>query len=397
MPISSAYGCIYQDETYLNGISIGKNGPTPKISVRMDLSSPENHKRVRPSDLLSNPTSYQKYLVTQRWGQYGKIYTAGSIRKVTQDGSAGYFPYDQLVVHHPPEPPNVINRALVKLKEDRVNLGIMLGEYRRTAGLFAHVGSRLIYAYSKAKHGFITEAVKSLGQAAAPSKEGARRTTKKYGGKRYDGLRGGHSFSNAWLQYHFGVEQLVRDLKKAVDELSGKLKTLPDPILRASATSRSSQDQIYLVGGRTVSYYSVWKDKYTVVGWCDATELRELSNHGLTSPFALAWELLYLSWAVDYVVKVGEWLEALDVPMQFKRLVAWKSSSKRGTGVSLPFQPSNPAEKWTQMPKAEVHWRFTSRTVLAPSASPPRWKPSPSAIHIASITALAKQTLNNRR
>lgn len=398
MSIQTSYGNItYNITRSLSGTEIGHNGPDFAISARQVLSDRTTDRRVKPrTNLIFSPTSYSRSRMVQKWGQTFSI--AKTIYNTTeyQRSSAAFYPYDTFVEIYPPEPSNVINQALVRLKNDAVNFGTMLGEYKSTSNMFLHIGGAIVAAYQKAKHGFINEAVKHLVQAGAPSSKGRRKYYRKYGGKRYEAIVGGSSISNAWLQYHFGIDQLLNDLTKAVKELNGTIQRRPDPIVRASATSTTSFNQVVLINGRPAAYYSKWRDSYVVVAQVGLDEVRWLSDHGLTSALSLAWESTHLSWAVDYVIKIGEWLEALDVPVGFKQITAWKSTKKWGGGVALPSAPPN-YEAWLQPPSASVNFRQTARSVLVPTAVAPRWKPSPTTIHIASLIALAKQTINNRR
>lgn len=132
------------------------------------------------------------------------------------------------------------------------------------------------------------------------------------------------NLSSKVLAFNLGVKPLVSDIYATVDKLSrnenehgvGFVKVTGR---RASGDMSSSRlvidDQGYLP---RKLYYSEYMETKVRLHWALTNEpMASAEDAGLANPALLAWELLPLSFVVDYVVPIGDYLSALTAPLGY--------------------------------------------------------------------------------
>jgi hypothetical protein len=124
---------------------------------------------------------------------------------------------------------------------------------------------------------------------------------------------------NGWLEYQFSVKPLLGDIQSSGEALSDLLFEENRPMrmkIKVGASDRSVTT--YTSGSPTVPgwYGSTSAETRTschisAVYDVTPTSARTMDQLGLGNPAAVAWELTTLSWMVDYVWGVGDWLNSL--------------------------------------------------------------------------------------
>lgn len=276
-------------------------------------------------------------------------------------------------------PSDPMNTALNELRDEVTNFGTMLGEYKATAKLFEDVGGKLLKAYRLAKRGNVTDAVKALGTIVPKA-----------------GKRDRPSLSGSWLQYHFGVETLLDDLHTSVMELRGEIERKTGFVRVMKKLKTHSQDVEW---GFNANYPDRCREteswvtrRVTIVALVDMSELKQASDHGLTSVPSLVWELTTMSWAFDYVLNVGEYLSALDVPTFLVKSKAWETVRRQQIGS---FYGRN---DW-DLAKSKVIFgeptgfvqRSSSRSVRDVAAVRPQWNPKLTNTRAANLLSVLRQ------
>ena len=118
-----------------------------------------------------------------------------------------------------------------------------------------------------------------------------------------------------------------------------------------------------------------------------------VSDHGLLNPLSIAWELTTLSWAVDYFIGIGEWLQALDMPYYSRRTTCVQIDQVVHMNAKLIPSSFQKGYSAVAPPHMYITCRHYKRSLRLLGAVRPQWNPSLSTPRIASLTALIRQKL----
>lgn len=188
-------------------------------------------------------------------------------------------------------------RAISRLRQQIVgtpfNLAVSLGEARETLGMIGETARKLAMSAVLLKRGHFKAALRELNDPRA---------------ERY-GVRHG---SNQYLMVTYGMAPLLNDIRNGAESLSHHLNV---PIKRRySTTIYSSQNQSNGnvktdVGGR------VWTSGgYTLMTRRIIAYISETpglwETLGFSDPLSVVWELTPLSFVADWVLPIGDYLEA---------------------------------------------------------------------------------------
>lgn len=208
-------------------------------------------------------------------------------------------------------------RALLKLADGKANLGNTLGELRQSANTVRSVAEMALDGFSAAanaavgmKRGVVNEI---LGKGVRPRRKGESLSSAK---RR---MREEQKVLDKWMEYQMGIVPMVMDIDQLGQALSDSLfveKKKFRASIRAgsetrmvgesftSSTLTSAIADSALVTGAARCHISMIYD-------IPVSGARTFNQLGLGNPASVAWELTAYSWLVDYVVRVGPWLESL--------------------------------------------------------------------------------------
>lgn len=228
-------------------------------------------------------------------------------------------------------------KALNKLRDKTdaadLDVGLWYAERRETAELFRDgaVGFlNLARAISQKDYKKSAQVLKdAFGVSATPSGERARqRRVEKWLKKELKKTPSlaqltYKSVENAWLGYNLGLSPLLDDLQGAHQALLRG--TLPERMVIKSVSRHGVQEQ----GQDVQKFGSVmpWQVEttlshqhgYTVTLKASPliTEIARLQRLGLTNPLGTLYQATRLTFILDYFLKFGQYLEALNVPLGF--------------------------------------------------------------------------------
>jgi len=184
----------------------------------------------------------------------------------------------------------LLSKLNEKVKGHQFNLGVNLGELKELVPMVSDNLLKLAKSFRALKHGDFATAARQLGAS--------KKTTRL---KSTD-------ISGRWLELQYGWLPTLSDIHegaKAFEALSNGPRT---SIVRASVTKRNRFN-----GSTSPSHHQAMVDaKITRYIMYEMTE--ELSaprQLGLTDPLTIAWELLPLSFVVDWSLPIGLYLENL--------------------------------------------------------------------------------------
>lgn len=229
-------------------------------------------------------------------------------------------------------------KLIDQVKEVQNGWGENLGQRKATFEMMLLRLNTLLRAARALKRGDIRGFCRALGT----TRSGTRSKAKKA--------------SEIWLEYHFGWEPLYKDIYSGCCDLGDKL---PWGIVSASSTEDTAinwqRTGPNLAGkcsgeGRCIV-------KLSGVYYADNPGLYLLNSLGVINPISVAWELVPFSFAVDWFLPIGQYLQSLTdfVGVHREReyttvyktasgvLTQWKSSCRydgmrmdRSTGIAAP-------------------------------------------------------------
>lgn len=212
-------------------------------------------------------------------------------------------------------PPSVISAAhtklLNKLQDEKVGLGQILGEAKRTVDGIRSLSENML--------GFVDDMARyyrmekrAVGRILAGKKPGR---LPNYKGDLAKAVKG---IPAAWLTTQFGIKPLLGDVHDSSEALSYYLfeeKKTPRLVVRAG--HEETDEQSVTVTGSSAA----WKGRLTAarqsrchlscIYEVPVSSARTLQQLGLGNPFSVAWELTPWSWAVDYATTMGDWINSL--------------------------------------------------------------------------------------
>lgn len=116
--------------------------------------------------------------------------------------------------------------------------------------------------------------------------------------------------ANSWMLYHFGISPLLSDIESAMKYMTTHYKRVK--YVRAVATYKDGALIVYNNGPTSWQ----WSEKAIaeIRGYVDMLELSSSDRLGVTLSDipGIAWELTKLSWICDWLLPVGNFLEAVN-------------------------------------------------------------------------------------
>lgn len=228
--------------------------------------------------------------------RYKKATPNPNIFSIRDDG----FGWDNSISDFPSFPNELIARAeikaLLKLKNQKVNLAQAFAEREQTVRLFVDAASTI----AKSVRAFRSGNPKSIW--ALIKAEGS-----------------GPGIPRRWLELQYGWNPLMSDVYGSADLLQssngdGKaFRASVSAVVKQTSpiswvkSSSSTSDFGIQVQGKLLQGVKVRLD-YTL----ENPFLALLSQVGVTNPVYLAWELLPYSFVVDWFSRIGDWLSSMD-------------------------------------------------------------------------------------
>jgi hypothetical protein len=232
-----------------------------------------------------------------------------------------------------------ITQAYERLKGkiySQASLGVDFVEYRQSLNMIEHsVGTLAKFTRQVRKLNFLG-AARTLRMKYMPKGVSARR-----------------SWSNNWLEYHFGWEPLIRDIYDSIEVLNNPLKNF-------TVQKGRSFDYWHIVeNSGTLPYRKDTFDCYLKVQQGAQVEaitnrgLHSLDQFGLANPAVLLWEIIPFSFVVDWFANVGNVLASfsdfagMTLTRTYKTLVYNCVVNGTGTGDHLyHYPPAPPDNGW---------------------------------------------------
>jgi hypothetical protein len=206
-----------------------------------------------------------------------------------------------------------LGRLLSNLKSENWSASLFIAESAESFRMIANASTRLYAAMKALKRGRLGDVYRALG-TTSEQKGGA-------GKRRYPPAKQvRENLASYWLETKLGWVPLLQDLHDGADkiakliygptklpicEVTGTGSYWPADRLTYSNDADSYRNRtVTILRQRTQVKYIV---RYTVSNQMIATA----QGLGLTNPMSLFWETIPLSFVLDYIIPIGDWLESL--------------------------------------------------------------------------------------
>lgn len=189
-----------------------------------------------------------------------------------------------------------------KIKSGSVNLGVAYGERKKTAQHLGDTATRIANSFRNLKRGNVRKAMDELG---VTSKKRAPR---------------GGNVPQKWLELQYAWNPLLGEVYSSCESLANRNRD--DWRVTAKAT-RSKPVEIF---HEYQAYEAGWgyrgvrgrKSVYVRIDAVPENELLiSLSSLGILNPLEVAWELVPLSFVVDWAWPIGNYLDSLDAMLGY--------------------------------------------------------------------------------
>lgn len=258
-------------------------------------------------------------------------------------------------------------KALLKLQDQKVQLGVDLAEAKKTFNMVAGLASQLW---------------RGLLYAKRRQWEAMRREL----GLGYQDVFTGKASSRRLLEMQYGWMPLMQSLKGGYDLLTEQVK---DKALLVHGYGNHRMD--YTFSGRSSDALGLRiRNRYQ----CGITAnmsndfSRTLTRAGLVNPLSLGWELVPYSFVIDWGIPIGNVLEGLSATMGLTFVDGWTAFTGQAFGHSIRDRRGLPGDVVTSNVESVHRYETYKRTRLLSFPLPGVYGKSPfSTSH--SIAALA--------
>lgn len=211
-------------------------------------------------------------------------------------------------------------KALNKMRDEAVNVGVAIGERREMAQMAANTARRLVNGVRQLRRGNLSAFRTAIGLRPDARRSQPTRAQARDIASRAPAL---------WLEHQYGWKPLMGDIHTAIDRYEDANYRDPTRLyshVNASLSTRveGRYKQAVFTGSATID----WRVDHTVKVRLDYSPEGDLAHSnfksadewGITNPLLIAWELVPFSFVADWFYPVGDYLSAITaaVPYRFR-------------------------------------------------------------------------------
>jgi hypothetical protein len=276
-------------------------------------------------------------------------------------------------------------QCLLKLKDQKVNLGVALAEAKEAAQLVSNTARRVANLFNAAYNRKPKEWLKGVKNA----------------GRNYRKVPG------YYLEHVYGVAPLLSDIDGICQQLAETYNRGNRP--RITAFGVRSDSEVY---DRSLSSGMQQFGEHRGVGNLERIArvgvtasvpdwvMKDYSSLGVTNPFAIAWERVGYSHVVDWMLPIGDWINTWDVSNYLTFESGFTTRFLRASGVitSSPPPKAAPAVLRTDLPGRFRLWEMERVPMVSfPRASFPSLRNPLSLDHMAQGLAMLSQVIQGHK
>lgn len=346
--------------------------------------------KVQPIQGWRQPTGYTvRFNDTQKYSGYAEVqrFNASSGVWLASSRQHGEFARASPDVspsmgYHSANTKNRLEiRALLKARDQKVNLSLIYAEAAKTSDLIFDRLVRLARGYELARKGQFKSAANAMG--ARPGRKGK-------------------GTANSWLELQYGWMPLLVDIQGAYEETA---RRVAESALRFRVVAQQRDVSKTVVKRTWDSNFALEERREEtiertskVVLWYEVQNpaLLAASQVGLINPLEIAWEVTPFSFLVDWVVPIGDFFGALTAAtgLAFKGGTYTQQCRGSSTGTIIPVSKTagGALYKPTCMIDHAYDMRYwMDRTVYSSSPIPVPYIKNPvSGLHVLNALALLR-------
>lgn len=298
---------------------------------------------------------------------------------------------------------NIANRAWAecrnKVADQKIDVGVALGESIQTINMISTRIISLVHFANAIKAKKWKKAYDSLFGRGVPKPRKKYRAPKWARGKTPPGRKPKRSTgpvkdaADAWLEYWYGWYPLVMDIFGLCELLNEGLKK-QDQLFRVTRLVTESTPARPFFGSETGIESSGTFDisaKATI--WFKVvSSIHALSELGLINPLSVAWELTTLSFVIDWLIPVGDWLQSLTSMAGTVTVDAHCVHAVSGSAHAWHKNPGTGVAPLGILPSTQLQLMCMHRRVYSSAPIPLPYMRNPmSTKHLVTATALLAQ------
>ena len=239
-------------------------------------------------------TSSSPHRIRQSWSETGD----DGKTVVYYNSNIFYEEYDEEAMYTANPLPGLDNthaealtKSLNELVQNAQSFGASIGEGSETMKMFVQNGIILTNSMIAAKRGQWSKIPDILGM------------------NKRDILTGVFP-ANKYLEYKYGWQPLMSDLHGLQEKLHEK-DLRKQQLIRATATASTTEVQSTTKWGGNAIVKTTGSTKSVLFGSVARPDLAKANSWGLINPLSVAWELVPFSFAIDWLMPIGNTLSAL--------------------------------------------------------------------------------------
>lgn len=212
---------------------------------------------------------------------------------------------------------------LQKCKNAKVNLVVSAAEASETAAMMAQTVTRVARAFLLTKKGKLADAWHQL--TSGRDSFGPRGFRKRH----YRPASTVNELQEQWMSMRYGWRPLYYDIHGAAEHLAYRLYA-------PSQSSKVESESVKRLASGTISVEShptdhtvgTHKSNWSIslragVDFCADSVITQWTQLGFTNPGEVVWELMPLSFVVDWFLPVGTWIQNYDATFGLSFLGGW--------------------------------------------------------------------------
>ncbi len=402
--VLSQRGSYSLQTTYFSGgewrvsSSEASNGISRKTTtVRTSTSTPKFRSRLRPTPLPVNPFSFVQTIESYGVGwRRNESATLIQGRPQTTNVFSGHTGEDfPPILTAPSEQVSamdnrMITDLLLRIKDQKVNLWQAYAEREQTAKTIGDMATRVYKGLRNLKRGDFAGAADAFG-VKAKSKLVSRFSTD-FGKDQRKAIASG------WLELQYGWLPLIGDVYGAAEALAKAHLGIPREKVkirrtlsgeRTSLSTPNALQRLTDVGTYTIQL------QYGCTFTAQSSELKTLSELGITNPTLIGWELMPWSFVIDWFIPIGDYVASWDATLGLTFKSGYRTEFRREKTVrKIVYGPDNgTGGKLTGYAESSQEKVTCIRTKLTtfPSALLPDFKNPLGVQHMLNAIALLQQ------
>ena len=288
----------------------------------------------------------------------------------------------------------LVTKLRTKVKGEVWSLGTFIAELPETMNYFKDALNTLVRTYRAVKRGDMREVrrMRKLRKAKRPP------VTQK-------SLQ--HKVAGKWLEWRYAVSPLMSDFNGALKALYDRSNVVKPALKRVvvGSTSLYQEDGIYAYTGTTALRSRKIGHGRLRIGlyYAVTPQVQAFKRLGLLNPVAVLWEVVPLSFVVDWFIPIGTYLASLDAMAGVSIWTSWESLQANTeytylAGAYSYVHPTEPIWNVTTYSQATAENRYYIRSISPNLSMPlPTFTLSDSANRILDALALSRQALGSKR